>query len=59
MTIIENLRDRKLQLEQNLKHDPSTVQREWMEGELTKIEIALSFLDDLGKQLPSQPPVME
>jgi hypothetical protein len=55
-TIIENLRTRKLQLEQQLKQSTSAEQREWIEGELTKIDIALSFLDDLGK-LPSRPPV--
>jgi hypothetical protein len=55
-TIIENLRTWKLQLERQLKQSTSAEQREWIEGELTKIDIALSFLDDLGK-LPSRHPV--
>ena len=46
MTTLDNLRTRKLQLEQHLKQDLSEEQREQIEGELNKIEIALSFLDD-------------
>ena len=49
MTTLENLRIRKLQLEQHLKEGPSDKDREWMEGELIKIDIALGFLDDLAK----------
>jgi hypothetical protein len=57
MTTIENLQTRKLQLEQRLKQSPSAEQREWIAGELTKIDIALSFLEDVAKQLPSRLPV--
>ena len=46
MTTLDNLRTRKLQLEQHLRLDLSEEQREQIEGELIKIEIALSFLDD-------------
>jgi hypothetical protein len=55
MTAIENLRALKLQLEQQLKDSPSAVEREWIEGELTKIDIALSFLHDAVEQSSSQP----
>jgi hypothetical protein len=48
MTAIDNLRARKLQLEQDLRQALSEEQREWVESELTKIEIALSFLDDIA-----------
>jgi hypothetical protein len=51
MTAIENLRALKLQLEQQLKAAPSAEQREWIEGELMKIDIALGFLE---KESPSQ-----
>jgi len=54
MTTLENLRIRKLQLEQHLKEGPSDKDREWMEGELTKIDIALGFLDDLAKSSSSE-----
>jgi hypothetical protein len=54
MTTLENLRTRKLQLEQRLKEGPSDKDREWIEGELTKIDIALNFLDDLAKSTSSQ-----
>jgi len=53
MTTIENLRTRKLQLEQHLEQSSSAEQREWIEGELTKIDIALSFLDE--KNCPASP----
>jgi hypothetical protein len=46
MTTLDNLHTRKLQLEQHLRQDLSPEQREQIEGELIKIEIALSFLDD-------------
>ena len=46
MTAIENLRALKLRLEQQLKASPSAEEREWIEGELMKIDIALSFLTD-------------
>ena len=49
MTTLDNLRTRKLQLEQHLTHGLSDEQREQIEGELMKIEIALSFLDDAVK----------
>jgi len=42
MTAIENLRALKLQLEHQLKGNPSAADREWIEGELMKIDIALS-----------------
>lgn len=44
MTAIENLHALKLQLEQQLKQSPGADEREWIEGELMKIDIALSFL---------------
>jgi hypothetical protein len=46
MTAIDNLLALKLQLEQQLKASPSALEREWIEGELMKIDIALSFLND-------------
>ena len=55
MTTIDNLRTRKLQLEQDLRQSLSEEQRDWIEGELTKIDIAPSFLDDVASQLSSQP----
>ena len=45
MTTLDNLRIRKLQLEQHLRQGLSEEQREQIEGELIKIDIALSFLD--------------
>jgi hypothetical protein len=44
-TTLENLRTRKLQLEQHSRHALSQQEREQIEGELMKIEIALTFLD--------------
>jgi hypothetical protein len=55
MTAIENLRALKLQLEQQLKGNTSAEDREWIEGELMKIDIALSFLNDVVKQPTDQP----
>jgi hypothetical protein len=55
MTTIDNLRTRKLQLERDLTQNLSEEQRDWIEGELTKIDIALSFLDDVASQPTSQP----
>jgi hypothetical protein len=55
MTTLDNLRTRKLQLEQQSKENLSVEQREWIEGELAKIDIALSFLDDLSKDLSHGP----
>jgi hypothetical protein len=55
MTAIENLRALKLQLEHQLKGNPSAADREWIEGELMKIDIALSFLNDVKQ--PSEQPV--
>lgn len=46
MTTLDNLRTLKLELEANLKQEPGAERRDWIEGELQKIEIALSFLDD-------------
>jgi hypothetical protein len=57
MTTIENLRTRKLQLERDLRQISSEEQRDRIEGELTKIDIALSFLDEPSKDLASQPPL--
>ncbi len=54
MTAIENLRTMKLQLEHQLKESPSAEEREWIEGELMKIDIALGFLEG---ESPSQPTV--
>ena len=54
MTTIENLHALKLQLEQQLKTSQSAEEGEWIEGELMKIDIALSFLE---KESPSQPTV--
>ena len=53
MTTLENLRARKLQLEQDLRQISSEEQRDWIEGELTKIDIALSFLEEPPKNLVS------
>jgi|KBSSwiStaDraftv2_1062776.scaffolds.fasta_scaffold588450_1 hypothetical protein len=50
MTAIENLRALKLQLEQKLKAGPSAEERDWIEGEVMKIDIALSFLSDVAEQ---------
>ena len=55
MTTIENLCALKLQLEKQLKSNPSEEEREWIEGELMKIDIALSFLNDPIKQPPDRP----
>jgi hypothetical protein len=51
MTTLDNLRTRKLQLEQHLRQGLSEEQREQIEGELIKIDIALSFLDEPVKTL--------
>jgi hypothetical protein len=53
MTAIENLRAMKLQLEHQLKESPSAEEREWIEGELIKIDIALSFLNDAAENHPA------
>ena len=55
MTAIENLRALKLQLEHQLKGNPSGEEREWIEGELMKIDIALSFSNDAAEQSTGQP----
>jgi hypothetical protein len=55
MTTIDNLRALKLQLEQQMKASPSAEEREWIEGELMKIDIALSFLNDPIKSPPDRP----
>jgi hypothetical protein len=55
MTTIGNLRALRLQLEQQMKASPSAEEREWIEGELMKIDIALSFLDELPKDLSRRP----
>jgi hypothetical protein len=49
MTTLDNLRTRKLQLEQDLKGALNEEKREKIEGELMKIEIALGFLDDAAR----------
>ena len=54
MTTLDNLRTRKRQLEEHLNQIPAAEEREKIEGELMKIDIALSFLE---KELPSQPTV--
>ena len=54
MTAIDNLRTLKVQLEQQLKQSPSAEEREWIEGELMKIDIALSFLNDAVEQSTGQ-----
>jgi hypothetical protein len=54
MTAIESLRALKLQLEHQLKGNPSAEEREWIEGELMKIDIALGFLDEDAKQSSGQ-----
>jgi hypothetical protein len=43
----------KLQLEHPLKESPSAEEREWIEGELIKIDIALSFLNDAAENHPA------
>ena len=55
MTTIDNLRALKLQLEQQMKASPSAEEREWIEGELMKIDIALSFLNDALEPSSNQP----
>ena len=55
MTAIENLRALKLQLEQKLEKRPSAEERDWIEAELMKIDIALSFLNDGVRQPSTQP----
>ena len=49
MTTLDNLRTRKLQLERDMTQGLSEEKREQIEGELMKIEIALSFLEDTVK----------
>ena len=56
MTAIENLCALKLKPEQQLQASPSAEEREWIEGELMKINIALSFLNDVAEQ-SSGPPI--
>lgn len=46
MTTLDHLRTRNLQLERELTQDLSEEKREQIDGELTKIEIALRFLED-------------
>ena len=54
MSTLDNLRTRKLQLEQHLRQGVSEEQREHIEGELMKVEIALSFLDETPRTPASQ-----
>ena len=54
MTTLDNLRTRRRQLEDHLKQILGAEEREKVEGELMKIDIALSFLE---KETPSQPTV--
>lgn len=56
MTTLNNLRKRKLQLEHHLTQGLSEEQREQIQGELMKIDIALSFLDE-AVQTPQKPPL--
>jgi hypothetical protein len=49
MTTLDHLRTRNLQLERELTQDLSEEKREQIDGELTKIEIALRFLEDSVK----------
>jgi hypothetical protein len=55
MTTLDNLRTRKLQLEQHLKQVLAATEREEIEQELMKIDIALSFLDNTEAVLISPP----
>ena len=55
MTTLDNLRTRKLQLEQHLTQCVGEKDRERIEGELTKIDIALSFLDEVAKPQSGRP----
>lgn len=48
VSTFDNLRTRKQQLEQYVAQCLSEEQREQLEGELTKSEIALSFLDQVA-----------
>ena len=48
MTAIENLRATKMLLEHQLKEGPSAEEREWIEGELKKVDMALSLLNDVA-----------
>ena len=54
MTTLDNLRTRRRQLEDHLKQILGAEEREKVEGELMKIDLALSFLE---KEAPSQPTV--
>lgn len=49
MTTLDNLRTRKLQLEQDLRQALNEEIREKIEGELMKVDIALGFLDDAAR----------
>jgi len=55
MTTLDNLRTRKLQLEQHLKQVLAATEREEIEQELMKIDIALSFLDNTEAVIISPP----
>lgn len=55
MTTLDNLRTRKLQLEQHLKQVLAATEREEVEQELMKIDIALSFLDNTEAVIISPP----
>ena len=55
MTTLDNLRTRKLQLEQHLKQVLAATERKEIEQELMKIDIALSFLDNTEAVLISPP----
>ena len=48
MSAIENLRATKMLLEHQLKEGPSAEEREWIEGELKKVDMALSLLNDVA-----------
>ena len=53
--LVDNLRNWKLHLEQRLDHALGAEERQQIEGKLFKIDTALSFLDDLGKETPGEP----
>ena len=55
MTTLDNLRTRKLQLEQHLAQCVGEEGRERIEGELNKIDIALSFPDEAAKPPSGRP----
>lgn len=53
MTTLSNLHMRKQQLEDHLKRAIGAQEREKIEGELMKIDIALGFLEKEGTNQPT------